>query len=243
MSINIGQNPLFVNIYGLKNPMSEEIFYIGKSKDLKQRLKQHISDSKKKTLKSNLYINKLLSQGVMPELITIDQVPICNWEYWEQYYIKLLLPFSTASQNISDGGSNSYKLHSKVVQYDKEGNYLEMFESVEIAAIKTNIDAHRIYQSCTVGRMNKCGYYWRYLTDSNKGTYMDRIERKKNNQLTPVYQVTWEGEIINEFKSIMDASRSTGVCDNSINNHCRGKFIGKKLNGHSLKFTFRFKND
>lgn len=96
-------------IYGIIHPnYPETIRYIGKTKKtINERLNQHIYLSKRNTKRPlNLWINKLLKQGIKPEIIQIEIIEIENWEereiFWIKYYrkkFKLL--------NLSDGGGSN----------------------------------------------------------------------------------------------------------------------------------------
>jgi len=77
-------------IYSLKNPITNEIRYIGKTGDLHRRLQNHISHSKTHNTRICNWIKSLITNNLLP---IIDIIEICNdsnWEereiYWIQYY-------------------------------------------------------------------------------------------------------------------------------------------------------------
>ena len=87
----------------LKNPVTQECRYVGKTvQTLKRRLKDHISFAKSKRKKSHCqnWILSLLSQNIKPE---IELIEICDdsvWEERERYWIKTLNNLT----NIAEGG-------------------------------------------------------------------------------------------------------------------------------------------
>jgi hypothetical protein len=64
------------------------VFYIGKTIDLKTRLRKHISESKlKRTYKEN-FINKIILNNGTIDINIIDIVELGSEDYWEIYWIE-----------------------------------------------------------------------------------------------------------------------------------------------------------
>jgi predicted GIY-YIG superfamily endonuclease len=71
-------------IYTLKDPITDEIKYVGKSDDPKSRLVEHLKKSKyTKTYKNN-WIISLLDKDLKPILEILDVVDVDNWGFWEK---------------------------------------------------------------------------------------------------------------------------------------------------------------
>jgi hypothetical protein len=62
-----------IYIYSLKHPITNEVRYIGKTKNIKRRYYEHIN-TKGNSYKSN-WIKSLLNEGIKP---IIDIIEICN---------------------------------------------------------------------------------------------------------------------------------------------------------------------
>ena len=93
-----------VKIYGLICPVSKKIRYIGKtSKSLKQRLKQHLSETKQTTYKQK-WIKSLKDKNLYPEIVLINNVLESDWIEKERFYIKLFKDCGFKLTNISEGG-------------------------------------------------------------------------------------------------------------------------------------------
>lgn len=73
-----------VYIYCLKDPINNEIRYIGKTTNLKRRMSQHIQDVKSNTHNKRRvinWINSLLNKKLKPKMEVIE---ICNKENWQE---------------------------------------------------------------------------------------------------------------------------------------------------------------
>lgn len=67
--------PVVTKIYGLLDPESGDLRYIGKTvKTLRQRLRGHLFDSKKKSNHRERWVNSLLSRGLEPIIEEFDAV-------------------------------------------------------------------------------------------------------------------------------------------------------------------------
>ena len=98
-------------IYGLICPKTNTIKYIGKADDIKRRLRQHIYQSKYSDNNKNLWIKNLLKENYKPEIEVIDEVPINDWGYWEDFWIKYYKFLGSQLINEMDGG-HGYGKHS-----------------------------------------------------------------------------------------------------------------------------------
>ena len=99
-------------IYGLTDPDTQEIKYIGKSDTPKKRLNQHITDSigQERKNKKEAWIKSLLNKGLKPNLIIIEKVSD-NWQEREKYWIA---KYKEQLKNESNGGDgNEGYTHTK----------------------------------------------------------------------------------------------------------------------------------
>lgn len=61
-------------IYCLINPINGSVFYVGRTfSDLNERLKSHISESKRKESKKNKIIQTLINLGSLPEIVLLEE--------------------------------------------------------------------------------------------------------------------------------------------------------------------------
>jgi group I intron endonuclease len=93
-------------IYALVDPISKKIRYIGKSNEPKKRYYQHLYRSERKRTHKECWINKLLREGLKPELIIIEECSD-NWQEREKFYIA---QYDNLTNSTSGGdGTENYK--------------------------------------------------------------------------------------------------------------------------------------
>jgi len=101
-------------IYALSEPDNiSNIRYIGKANNPKHRYSIHISkydyEDQYKTHKNN-WIRSLITKGQKPVLIILDEVPIEEWKYWEQFYYnkyKNICGLTNVEDCIGSGGGGN----------------------------------------------------------------------------------------------------------------------------------------
>lgn len=93
-------------IYGLIDPLTEELRYIGQTiLKVNYRYKHHIYNSKNNPKAYvNCWIKSLLNKNLKPELIIIDYVE-SDLDFWEIFYIQYFKSIGSDLTNISKGGA------------------------------------------------------------------------------------------------------------------------------------------
>jgi group I intron endonuclease len=76
-----------VYIYGLVDPITNQLRYIGKSVNPKSRFRRHIADINLHDSYKDRWIRYLVEKGFKPTLLIIDIVNKDEWIYWEKFYI------------------------------------------------------------------------------------------------------------------------------------------------------------
>lgn len=90
------------NIYALIHPLTGVPRYIGKANNAAKRLIKHINDNSI-SHKVN-WIKSLKSNGLIPKLEIIDEVPTSEWQFWERHYISLYKSWGFNLTNETFGG-------------------------------------------------------------------------------------------------------------------------------------------
>lgn len=94
-------------IYGLYNPVTFELRYIGKTVNPKKRLEKHIQEAKGRYGYNHYkerWIRQLLSNNIEPILITIGKCTEDNWQEVEREYINTARQRGINLTNLADGG-------------------------------------------------------------------------------------------------------------------------------------------
>ena len=96
-----------VFIYALSDPRNNQIRYIGKANNPKDRYTNHFNSARDKNTHKRNWINNVRKDGFRPELIIIDEVPVSEWQYWEMFYISLFKTWGFSLVNYTSGGDGS----------------------------------------------------------------------------------------------------------------------------------------
>ena len=80
-------NPNYTFIYGLTDPRTSEIVYIGKSNDPHRRVKYHVAERHRSSSPKALWIQELWDLRLRPNVRVIMKVPFDRWGYFEQQAI------------------------------------------------------------------------------------------------------------------------------------------------------------
>lgn len=102
-----------------------------------------------------------------------------------------------------------------VYQYNQHGSLIASYGSLKEVERTFNYDKRRISNACINGTLWD-GFFWSYSQDSTFIVFVD--SRKKR-----VFQYTYNGELIAEFISVVQASNITGISKTCISRCCRGE--------------------
>lgn len=95
-----------IYVYGLIDPITQELRYIGITVNPAVRYYDHIRKARlrlEKTYKSN-WVAGLLEKGLVPEMYIIDIQPKATLEFWEQHYISYYRAIGCRLTNMALGG-------------------------------------------------------------------------------------------------------------------------------------------
>ena len=89
-------------IYGLTDPATGEVRYIGKSNNPEKRLKNHLRDRRKSHRVS--WLKSLTRSGLRPGLVILEKVDDADWQEAERRWIKHFQEQGADLTNSTDGG-------------------------------------------------------------------------------------------------------------------------------------------
>jgi predicted GIY-YIG superfamily endonuclease len=98
------------------------------------------------------------------------------------------------------------------------------FKSLTQAGEHNNINISHISQCCGLTRKTTGGYYWCYVKDYHSWKQPLPIKQKPHKNTKKVYQLDLETlEILNQYDSMSEAERQTGIGNSHISKVCSGK--------------------
>ena len=105
-----------VYIYGLVDPITKEIRYIGKTCNLRNRLRQHLAPCELKDKTHKVYwIKSLLRIKMKPTIATIETLDDHDdWSSRERYWISFYRSDSKNLTNCADGGEGYFSKGHKI---------------------------------------------------------------------------------------------------------------------------------
>lgn len=180
---------MFVNeqkyyIYTLSDPSDNEVKYVGKTKDLKDRLRRHMGPSslKESWTKKNKWLKYLKNNNLIPIMEILDEGNSDNIDALEIYWIEQLKTWGYKLKNDTKGGkgceywtgkklSDKHKMKTKmnnplrkeICQYEIGTDKLigEFVSSGEVERI-TGIRKDHVRKCCKGTEETAGGYYWRF---------------------------------------------------------------------------------
>lgn len=95
-----------VIIYGLVDPITNTVRYVGKTINLRRRIRDHCTRCNKNVTHLNSWLLGLKNNGLKPEVFVVDEVDNDDWIFWEQHYISLFKSWGFKLLNMTIGGDN-----------------------------------------------------------------------------------------------------------------------------------------
>lgn len=89
-------------IYTLSDPRTGDIRYVGKTRDAKARIRNHLN-KREHNHKGN-WIESLRKLDLEPEVTFIDEVLTEDWSFWEQHWIQVFRGWGFPLTNMTSGG-------------------------------------------------------------------------------------------------------------------------------------------
>jgi hypothetical protein len=217
-------------IYILKCPKTGDIRYVGKSNNPKHRYNAHMRTDNTASCHKINWIQKLLKEGLKPELEILEEVSEENWKERERYYISKYRELYDLT-NCKDGGEGLFKGNqtsfkkghislSKGTGKKKKcavcKNLFEVSPSrydVHKCCSKECSSIHRS-ENPNEGCFKKGSISW------NKGKSL----KKNSSRSKSIIQIDLKtNEILNVFPSAAEAERQTGIKQHSITSNTNGK--------------------
>ena len=138
-----------VYIYGLADPITEVIFYVGKSVEPRRRHRAHIANAR--TGVRGAKYDWIRGLGAEPNLVILDKVSKVSWQFHERFWIDRWRDLNPLLTNVTPGGEG---IDSETASRINEGRRLP-----EESRLKIGASLREHYQ--TPGSSAHCGHYRR----------------------------------------------------------------------------------
>lgn len=215
-------------IYGLIDPRNNQIRYIGKTVNPKNRLSGHITESR--NLNNIHYrakwIRKLTRLELKPKITFLKVCSLDEFEKYETEYIKIYSNNRLTNSDEAGSGNKNRKREvldrqsensgKKVYQYDLEGNFIREYRSVRTAAKELNLNHANISRCCNDISKHAGGYIFRY-----EKVKVEKVENP-NAVKKMIIEIDKNGIEIGRWASIMECSRLTGLDNGNLSRTCNG---------------------
>ena len=222
-------------IYGLIDPRTNQIRYVGKADNPTDRFYNHWAD--KRINHRTCWFKSLKKEGIKPRIEILAVVEKDNWQFWEKHYISLYDNLVNGTLG-GDGVEATLEVRKKmsdkkskkqVLQFSLKGEFIEIYKNCVDAATKTKSCRAGIQRVCIGKGKSANGFIWRYhiIGDKIQGKISPYNRRNGGDKRKPVVQLTLNGKIIRKYKSIHEAGKLSGVDRRNISNCLRyGKTSG-----------------
>lgn len=216
-------------IYKIVNDTNNKI-YIGQTvKKIQYRLQEHFRKAKKDY--SNHKKLTHLSQAIITHgkehfhIELIEECDLLSVDERERYWIAYYDSYNNG-YNMTIGGQDLPLNKGKpVLQYNLEGQYIQTFDNALQAANITELSDNTIRLACRQEIPTAGGFQWRYFS-TNFPMQITSIKNSRKNK-RKVKQYDLKGKLINNFNSIEEASRYTGINASNISRACHTEGICK----------------
>ena len=219
-------------IYGLVDPITDKVMYVGKSEQGIERPKQHNKPSSLKTKsKKNNWIKSLIKMGLIPKIVIIED---CKFKeilndkevYWIAFYRKI----NKKLTNMTDGGSGgntgkSYKKWKPLFAMNLVTGDIKRYDYIWQTEI-SGFSPTKVSAVCKGKRHTHKGHiFW----------YEGEKPREVNKKTTVSLEITDSktGQVF-VFKRIKDAAKFLNLDPSTISHHLNDgtnnrKYIFKKI--------------
>lgn len=251
-------------IYTLSDPNTGLVRYIGKTNDIKMRIRRHLSNnSLSSSTKKNNWIISLLRNNQIPIIEMLDEVNSEDIDFYEKFYISLFISWGFDLLNGTEGGDGydwtgrSHKDISKlknkinsphrksVAKLDLDGNIIKEYHSLREAGLDNNINKAHISRVCRGIQKTSGGFKWKFIDRINNHNFMevkDRIVKYKNpridSRMKKIQVFDLSGNLIDVCISLNETHRKYN-CHMSLIKKC----CDKKGYYQTKNLTFRYEGD
>ncbi len=220
---------MYVIIYVLIEPITNEIKYVGKTKQpLPKRLTAHLTECRHSNTKKNTWLKSLKKRGLKPKIEELDIVLESEWEFWEKYWISQFKTWGFELKNANEGGKGmSSEFIKKNNPMLKEETRKKISKSL-IGNQRAKGYKHSKETKMKVSKNN--ARYW-FGKKRDEATIIKASRTKSK----PILQFDLNGNFIKKFYCVREAVNETNSDRATIYRCLKG--TSKKCNGFIWKWA------
>lgn len=222
-------------IYGLIDPNTGDIMYVGQTKNPRSRLNIHRYDAKKlksKTTK-NLWYSALMESGIEPSLKILVKCDSSLANFYEKRIIRKLRLLGVPLTNIADGGVGGGGLYGKdnheshpIILYENK-NFVKEFECISECARYLKCKRETIKDALYRKNIIK-GRYQVMDTGEQFIDFTYNCRKGSESPCSKWINITENGQIIKTLKSTKDVAEFLGSSRGSVKMAVRHNSLHKK---------------
>lgn len=198
-------------------------YYVGITSNIKRRWRGNGIEYKPKKENSSCFYNAIQKYGwknilheIIAENLTKDEA-----ESLEQVFIKNLKSnYHDLGYNRTKGGEGGNRSGGiNIAQYDLQGNFIRLFDSIEHACMGLKCKSYNIIASMKKENSQSGGYMWRRVIN---GEYPLKIPPyvPPKFRTKPVIQYDENWNFIRKFNSIKETAEFTNIPASNISSIC-----------------------
>lgn len=249
-----------VTIYSLKDPLTNEIRYVGKTVNVKRRMYLHIAEAKTSKTHKAKWVNKLLESGVKPILEILEVVDDDCWEFWEKYWISQMRSWGFKLCNLTGGGDgvkfwseemkiNMSKIKKGCSVWNKGIGMSDNAKQLLSNSKKGQVSWFKNKTHTTEFKEEKSKQMINYFKNNDH----NRIGKKHNDDSKklmrkncrvsklikkPILQYSVDNVLLKEWESVVDAGNELGIVPSNIRHVCKTNEFYRIIGG----FKWAYKN-
>ena len=240
------KNLKYTNIYALLDPRDGHPRYVGKSNNLKERLKNHCNPSHSKNTHKLNWIALLRTKGMKPLLKVIEIVPIEIWKDREKYWIRYFKKRKYKLVNHTEGGDG--------LTFGNQTTFKKGHIPWNTGTLAYELRICLVCQSeFKIPKCERKKYCSKECQDINYKTNYKHLYFQKGhipwnkglknytNKSEPVMQLTKTGIFIKEHSSCKSAAEFMKCSTGNIRSNCTNK--SKSAKGFIWKYKKDYKNE
>ena len=203
--------------------------YIGQSNDIEYRWIQHKRSAISKHKRSRL-ISAFKKYGI--DNFKFEILELCSPNELDTKEIQYIAQYNTYNNgyNMTIGGDGQSGYGKSVKQYNLAGEFIQEFQTIELAHKTTGVSTTGIVNCCAKRRKKAGNFMWSYSNDCIDEPYSFNITKT-------VDQYDLDGSFIQTFSSCAEAAKTFNKAKTQISACCR------KTCASCAGFLWRFHGD